>query len=174
MGKIGRAPLPADADAYFPVAKMLISFIHRQGYGEILSVEGHSGISRYPFTVGFCVPKTLRSTYEHILARRAFACNVPDAGMADIVKRCEAIQGTEGDKFAALGLTARRGLMTETLLIDDCAVAMELRLRQFWPVGTYDFIIGELVLAHTDIEVIERRRSMEWQQTPRLVKAEAK
>ncbi len=168
MGKIERAPRPEDADAYFPVAKMLVSFRHRDGHGEILSVEGHSGVSRYPFMLGFCVPRRLRHVYEQILAHRGFAMNVPDASMAEVVARCEAIQGAPGDKFAALGLTPRRGLMTDTVMIDECPVVMELRLRHYWPVEEYDFIVGELLLAHTDVDIMERCRTIEWQQTPLL------
>jgi len=173
MGKIQRAPCPEDANLC-PAGKMLLSFISREGYGEILSLEEQSGVSRYPFMVGFSVPVGLRPVYLPLLARKGFGLNVPDASMADVVARCEALHGTPGDKFKALGLTARRALMIETLLIDECPVVMELRLRHYWPVGEYDFIVGELVLAHTDADILERRRLIDWQQTPLLRPVEEK
>jgi len=168
MAKIGRAPRPGDADAYYPVGRLLLSFWHRDGHGEIMSLEEHSGVNRYPFMIGFAVPRRYRDVYKELFPRRAFALNVPDSSLADVVARCETLHGTPGDKFAALGLTPRRALMTDTVMIDECPVTMECRLRHYWPVGDYDFIVGELVLAHTDVEVLERRRSLEWHQTPLL------
>ena len=173
MGKIQRAPRPEDAKLY-PAGKLLLSFLNRQGEGEIISVDMNSGVSRYPFMIGFGVPVALRPIYLPLLARKGFGLNVPDASMAEIVAKCEALHGTPGDKFKALGLTARRALKIETVLIDECPVVMELRFRHYWPVGECDFIVGELIMAHTDADVLERKRTIEWYQTPLLRNVEAK
>lgn len=162
MGKKVLEPTHENAETYYPEAKILVSFLHRDGHAEIMVPEGHGVMNRYPFAIGVSFHHKYYESYKSILGARTFAINIPDTRHADVVKKCEEIMGQPGDKFEALGLTRRRALRMGCPMIEECVVSAELRVRHLWKSGDYDFIVGEFLMGYNDLDVDLDQTLMDW------------
>ncbi len=80
--------------------------------------------------------------------------NVPTTAMAAQVDVCGTTNGRTTDKFALTGLTLAPSSLVETPLIEQCPFNLECRVTQEVQVGSYVVVIGEIVEAHAEEDIL--------------------
>ena len=95
-----------------------------------------------------------RNTLALIRETGSFTVNVPPASLAAKVDFCGLVSGRTGDKFAETGLTLLPSSLVEAPLIAECPFNLECRVTQEVEIGSYRVILGEIVEAHADEEVL--------------------
>jgi len=95
-----------------------------------------------------------RHTLELIRRTGTFTVNIPRADMADVVDFCGLESGRSTDKFAATGLTLVRSAIVEAPIIGECPYNIECRVTGETEIGAYRVILGEIVEAHADEEIL--------------------
>ena len=122
-------------------------------YADTLAVAWINIVSSTPPTVAMGLRES-RNTLDLIRRSGSFTVNIPPASLAAEVDFCGTTQGAKTDKFVATGLTLVPGAVTPTPLIEECPFNLECRVTEEVEVGAYRVVIGEIVEAHADIEVL--------------------
>lgn len=107
-----------------------------------------------------CVAVSLRAaTYSHgnIVARKAFTVCVPSVSQVEVVDYAGIYSGREGDKLAALGLTAVKSELVDAPYIDECPVVLECRLAATHELGSHTQFVGEIRDVKADDSVLGER-----------------
>lgn len=168
MSKLERTPNTPERDVFYPHARALVTCSDKAGRTDILTVEGLGGINRFPFELGICLHRRYYSTYRRMFETRAFVINIPDARLARAVSLCDEAMGRDDDKFALSGLTPAPATKVSPPIIAECMVNLECKLRHRIQVGEYDYLIGELLITHTEYDVAHGTKEIVWHSTPRL------
>jgi flavin reductase (DIM6/NTAB) family NADH-FMN oxidoreductase RutF len=137
----------------YPTPAVLIGTYDAQGVPNVMTAAW-VGIccSRPP-----CVAVSLRAaTYSHgsIVLRRAFTVSVPRASQAKEVDYAGIASGREGDKLAALGLTAERSTLCDAPFVAECPLVLECRLVHTHELGGHTQFVGEILDVKADAEVL--------------------
>ena len=90
---------------------------------------------------------------SHALIRRSRECviNVPEAHLAETVVDIGNTDSSELDKFAAFGLTARRGAKVSAPLIAECHTNIECRLVDTRLIRRYSLFVFQAVKIHAAV-----------------------
>jgi flavin reductase (DIM6/NTAB) family NADH-FMN oxidoreductase RutF len=91
---------------------------------------------------------------ELIRRKGSFTVNIPSASLAAEVDFCGTTPGAKTDKFAATGLTLVPSSAIGTPLIKECRFNLECQLTEEVTAGNYMVVIGHIVEAHADEEVL--------------------
>jgi flavin reductase (DIM6/NTAB) family NADH-FMN oxidoreductase RutF len=122
-------------------------------YADTLAVAWINIVSSTPPTVAMGLRES-RNTLDLIRRNGTFTVNIPPASLAAEVDFCGTTPGAKTDKFLATGLTLVPGAVTPTPLIEECPFNLECRVTEEVEVGAYRVILGEIVEAHADAEVL--------------------
>jgi flavin reductase (DIM6/NTAB) family NADH-FMN oxidoreductase RutF len=104
-----------------------------------------------------CIAVSLRkATYSHgsIVARKAFTVSVPSVAQAEAVDYAGLHSGREGDKLAALGLTAQKSELCDAPYVGECPVVLECRLAHTFELGSHTQFVGEILDVKADPSVL--------------------
>ena len=89
-----------------PSPAALITCVDTDNRPNIISLAEVSNVStKEPVILGIAIAKQ-RYSHRLISTTREFVVNLTTVAMVEIVDRCGAVSGRDGDKFQALGLTA--------------------------------------------------------------------
>lgn len=94
-----------------------------------------------------CVAVSMRkATYSHgsICARKAFTVGVPSVALVEAVDYAGIYSGRDGNKLAALGLTAIRSELVDAPYADECPLVLECRLAATHELGSHTQFVGEI------------------------------
>jgi len=122
-------------------------------YADTLAVAWINIVSSTPPTVAMGLRES-RNTLDLIRRSGTFTVNIPPASLAAEVDFCGTTPGAKRDKFRATGLTLVPGALTATPLIEQCPFNLECKVTDEVEVGSYRVVIGEIVEAHADTEVL--------------------
>jgi flavin reductase (DIM6/NTAB) family NADH-FMN oxidoreductase RutF len=103
-----------------------------------------------PPCVGVSLQKP-RYSYGNIRDGKAFTVNIPSE---DHVKEADffgIVSGRDTDKFAASGLTPRKGTKVNAPYVDEFPVVLECRLLHAYEIGVHTQFVGEIL----DVKVEE-------------------
>lgn len=120
---------------------------------DTLAVAWINVVSSTPPTVAMGLRES-RHTLAHIRRTGSFTVNIPTARMAAQLDYCGMASGAKTDKFAATGLTLEPSSVVETPLIAECPFNLECTVTQQVTVGSYVVVMGEIVEAHAEIDVL--------------------
>jgi flavin reductase (DIM6/NTAB) family NADH-FMN oxidoreductase RutF len=128
----------------YPTPAVLVGSYDAAGVPNIMTAAW-AGIccSRPP-----CVAVSLRrATYSHgsIVARKAFTVSVPSVEQVRAADYAGIYSGREGDKLAALGLSAVRSTLVDAPYVDECPVVLECRLAHSFELGSHTQFVGEVL-----------------------------
>jgi flavin reductase (DIM6/NTAB) family NADH-FMN oxidoreductase RutF len=118
-----------------------------KGATNVMTLGWHTVMEFSPSLVG-CVISGANHSFEMIRQSRECVINVPDADLAETVVRIGNCSGSDTDKFAQFGLTARPAAAVKAPLIAECFANFECRLADAALVGKYNFFVFEAVKAH--------------------------
>lgn len=113
----------------------------------VLTVAMVHYFSFKPPLVGIGIHKD-RLSCELIAAEGAYVINIPCADDTAVINACGALSGREGDKFAAAGLTPVPCDEIDSSRIAECAVNIEVSVRQQLDLGERIWFIGEALAVH--------------------------
>ena len=167
MPKTSRPPADDESALFLPSATVLVAYEDRSGCPQVLAAVDHAYYGRYPPIMGFSVPRRARPAYRDLLATRGFTLNVPDARYREHVRRCQHEVG-QPQPLAVAGLTAAAAQEVRAPLVQECIVNLECAFRHALALGEYDFILGEVVMAHMDTEYNIERGNIQWTRYARV------
>ncbi|HCU35297.1 MAG TPA: flavin reductase family protein [Armatimonadetes bacterium] len=142
------------ASYFYPWPLVLVSCVSTDGKPNIITIGASSVCSSNPPTVGIAI-KPARYSYGLIKASGDFGVNIPGPEQLEAADRCGWLSGAEVDKFAETGLTAQASRAITSPLVAECPVSLECRLIQTVPLGSHDWLIGEVVAAHVDEALLD-------------------
>ncbi len=92
-----------------------------------------------------------RLSYENTVERGAFTVNIPGTARAAEADYAGMVSGRDGDKLAALGLTAVRSPHVDAPGVAEFPVTLHCRLLHRYEIGCHTQLVGEII----DLEVDE-------------------
>jgi flavin reductase (DIM6/NTAB) family NADH-FMN oxidoreductase RutF len=95
-----------------------------------------------------------RLSHELVKASMEFVINIPDSSQIDICDYCGSNSGRDKDKFDELGLTRQSSSVLKAVLIEECPINIECRVKDIITLGSHDLFIGEVVCVNADEELV--------------------
>ncbi len=139
---------------FYPWATVMVSCISAEGKPNIITIGASSVCSSNPPTVGIAV-NPRRYSHGLIEAAGDFGVNIPGPEQVQATDFCGTRSGRDMDKFAAAGLTPQPASIITSPLIAECPVSLECKLIQTVSLGSHDWMIGQIVAAHVDEELLD-------------------
>lgn len=112
--------------------------------------------SHDPQTIGIGI-KRERYSHDLIAAEGGFVVNLVANDGAELLNAAGAVSGRDGDKFAALGLTAEPAESINSSLIAECHVNLECRLIQQFEVAERTWFVGQVLVVHQSMDWFAER-----------------
>ena len=133
MPKYTKADFPVSNVRRFlePGPIVLVSSAHK-GESNIMTMGWHMIMEFVPSLIG-CYIWTENHSFEMIRKSRQCVINIPTEDIAAKVVKIGNSSGSEIDKFAEFGLTARPGEHVRAPLIDECFASFECKLVDVEP-----------------------------------------
>lgn len=97
-----------------------------------------------------CVVSDRNHSFSALQSRRECTINIPTDDLAAQVVACGNCSGRDVDKFAAIGLTARRGVEVAAPTIVECHASLECRVADTAMVSRYGLFVLEVLRATCD------------------------
>lgn len=107
-----------------------------------------------------CIAVSLRKatySYGNIVAREAFTINVPSEDYAREVDHTGLVSGRDGDKFAAVGLTAVASEAVDAPYVEEFPIVLECRLLHTLEIGLHTLFVGEIIDVKAEEEVLDEK-----------------
>ncbi len=98
-----------------------------------------------------------RHSYGGVVARRAFTVNIPSEAQAAEADYFGLFSGRDGDKFAAAGLTPRRGEAVDAPLVEEFPISLECEVVHSVELGTHVLFVGKVVRTWAFEEHLDER-----------------
>ena len=90
-------------------------------------------------------------TFELLQKAKDFGINIPTSAQLEIVRWIGSVSGRDEDKFANVELTAKKGTVIKSALIEECPVNLECKIvHRVKYAGSHHWFVGEIVAAHID------------------------
>ncbi|MCC6443287.1 MAG: flavin reductase family protein [Armatimonadetes bacterium] len=159
--KASRPPAPDESGLFLPEATILIAFTNGEGESLLLPTSDHAYYGRYPTIVGFSVARRFLDLYRGIHEAISFTMNVPDTRHEAAVRLCQREAGRR-DLMRLAGFTPSPGLAVRAPIVEECIVNLECELRHSIALGEYDFILGEVLMTHTDPVFNAENHNIRW------------
>jgi flavin reductase (DIM6/NTAB) family NADH-FMN oxidoreductase RutF len=125
---------------------VLVSSAHK-GETNIMTMGWHMIMEFVPSLIG-CYIWTENHSFEMIRRSRQCVINIPTEDLAAKVVKIGNNSGSEIDKFAEFGLTAKPGKHVRAPLIDECFASFECKLADSSLIRKYSLFVFEVVKAH--------------------------
>lgn len=122
-----------------------------QGEQNIMSAGWHTLISYQPGIYGVSIRKETYS-YELIERSRAFGINFLPAQHSNWIQAAGTFTGSKINKFKEYGITFTDGLKLNVPILTQAYGAYECKVIDIHTYGTHQFIVGEIVQNHCDLE----------------------
>jgi flavin reductase (DIM6/NTAB) family NADH-FMN oxidoreductase RutF len=98
-----------------------------------------------------------RHSYSLIQETKEFVINVAPYEIAQQVLFCGRRSGREVDKFAKTGLTSGEARQVRPPIIQECVAHLECRVVRDIEAGDHHLIIGEVLAAYANPEVLDEK-----------------
>ena len=95
-----------------------------------------------------CISIALRKsryTYEGLMAHQAFTVNIPSEEYAAEADYFGIYSGRDENKFAATGLSPRRGEEVNAPMVEEFPISMECRVVHSHDLGSHVLFVGQVV-----------------------------
>jgi flavin reductase (DIM6/NTAB) family NADH-FMN oxidoreductase RutF len=106
-----------------------------------------------PPMVGISI-RPSRYSHELITQHGEFAVNLPTAQQVQLVDHCGTVSGRALDKFSEAGLSPLPASAIGTVIIAECPLNLECKVRQVLSLGSHDLFLGEIVAVQADEAIV--------------------
>lgn len=105
-----------------------------------------------------------RGSYSYELMTRAkeFVVNVPTKNLEKAVYYCGFHSGREVDKFKETGLTPKPARAVKAPIVSECVAHMECKVINEIETGDKFLIVGEVIEAYADEDVVKGKKKVEY------------
>ncbi len=134
-----------------PGPVVLLTTAGRNG-SDVMAMSWHTMLEFVPPLIG-CVLSNRDDSYRRLRKTRECVINIPTVELAEAVVGCGNTHGTDTDKFATFGLTAKAAKQVAAPLIGECYASLECRVTDTRMVNAYGFFVLEVVQAWVDAAV---------------------
>lgn len=135
---------------YGPVVLVTSAWKDKQN---IATIAWCTPLSSEPVLIGVAVYKK-HLTRKLITKGKDFVVNIPSAQIIEKVMDCGSVHGFNIDKFKKFGLTALPASEVRSPLISECFAHLECKLKKEVKVGDHYLLVGEVVSAWADMNVV--------------------
>ena len=137
-----------------PSPVVLATCVDSEGNSNIITLGMFMSISIDPSQVCIGVAPE-RYSHDLILEQGEFAINVPGFDMKEKMHKCGIISGRDRDKWEETGLTPMPAKKIRPPLIKECYGHLECKVTQHITCGDHTLIVGEVVAASSDENVLK-------------------
>lgn len=141
------------SDVIFPVPAVLVVSGTDDNIN-ILTVAWIGIVSSDPPTLGISIHEK-RHSLSLIKNLGEFSVNFPSIDFCEEVDYCGMVTGKLRNKFSDTGFTPQKSNKIKPPLIKECPYNIECVLKQEIKVGKWNFLLGEIVETHIDIDKID-------------------
>ena len=179
MDKVVVIPGEEGYRGYSGTSVIMVTAVDAEGKPDICTVGAWSFVNGVPplYGIAMCTKAAggnyfKRYTTTCIEQTGEFVINVPDDRLAKAWAICGTVSLTkdpEADKFKLAGLTPAPATRVAAPLIAECPVNIECRVHSKHVLPSHDWVVGEPLAVHWAADVIEGRRTLEWNRAPKIV-----
>lgn len=147
----------------WPMRHFLITCGDIKKESNVIALSFVMPVSKQPPLIAIAVGKTAYSL-DLIRQNQEFIVNVPTKDLEKAVYYCGYHSGREVDKFKGTGLTPMPARKVKAPIIDECVAHMECRVVEQIQTGDKYLIIGEVIEAYADEDVVKGERQIAFAQ----------
>ena len=142
-----------------PTSVVLATCVDEDGNPNIITLGMFMYISSKPplVCIGVAPP---RYSHDLIVERGEFTINVPNTNIIDEMHQCGITSGRDVDKFDKTGLTPIPAQKIRSPLIEECYGHLECRVVEKHICGDHTLIVGEVIAASADEDVLENNNQV--------------
>ena len=144
-------PLPA-----YPAPAFLVGVYDEEGRAGGLVAAWAGVCCSEPPCISIAVQK-VRHSFGGIMARKAFTVNVPSEVQVAETDYFGIFSGRDGDKFAATGLTPRRGDRVDAPLVEEFPISFECEVVHSVELGSHVLFVGRVMKTWALEECLDER-----------------
>lgn len=149
-----RVVKPPSSRYFYPWPIVLVSCIDEDGKPNAITIGASSICSSNPPTVGIAVG--VRQYSLELISRTGdFGVNIPRADQVEATDFCGTFSGRDMNKLEAVGFTSVASTQIQSPLILECPVSLECRLVHRVNLGNHDWLIGEILAAHVQEQILD-------------------
>jgi len=157
------------SEALYPVPVVLVSCSDGTGGGaNIITIAWCGVVCSTPPLVSISIR---RSRYSHKLIKETgvFVINIPSKNILKQVDLCGVRSGKDTDKFRECGFTKVASSVISSVMIKECPVNIECRLKNITNLGSHDMFIGQVLKVHADDDVLNENGSIDYTKAAPMV-----
>jgi len=98
-----------------------------------------------------------RHSYAIVKKAGEFVVNLTSEDNLKAVDFCGTKSGRDYDKFKETNLTAVKGKVVKSPLLDECPINLECRVKQSYLLGSHEMFIAEIVAVHIGEEYLDEK-----------------
>lgn len=140
----------------YPAPVLIIGTYDSEGKPNLMNAAWGGICNSEPPSIAVSIRPT-RLTYDNIVTNRAFTVNVPSVRFVKQADFAGLYSGREKDKFAATGLTPKRGDYVNAPFVEEFPMAIECSLLHTFELGAHTQFVGEIM----DVKIDEDKASVE-------------
>ncbi|MDD1724374.1 MAG: flavin reductase family protein [Methanospirillum sp.] len=149
---IGKKP------AIIPTPVLIIGTYDPDGKPNVMTAAWGGVCSSDPLSISFSVQRS-RHTYAALMKNKECTISIPSASHVTEADFFGIVSGKTVDKFAATGLTPKRGNLVNAPYVEEFPLVMECRITRVVDIGVHDHFIAEVL----DVSVDEQYTDLKGQ-----------
>lgn len=142
----------------YPTPVLIVGTYDAEGRPNIMNAAWGGICCSQPPCVAISVRRQ-RHTHDAILKRNGFTVSLPSAAQVREADYAGIYSGADEDKFAALGLTAKKSVLIDAPYVEEFPIVLECRLLHTIELGTHTQFIGEILDVKIEEQVLEENRT---------------
>ncbi len=138
----------------YPAPVLVISTYDNEGRANAMTASWGGICCSSPPCLAVSVRKATY-TYGNLIAKEAFAVNVPSEAQIRAADYFGMVSGRDEDKFKTTGLTPMKGEHVNAPYIEEFPLVIECKLVQTFEIGSHTQFIGEVMDIKADESLLD-------------------
>lgn len=139
----------------YPVPAVMVSCKDKDGKDNIITIAWAGTVCSDPPMVSISV-RPERYSYKIIKESGVFCVNLTTKKTCRATDFCGVRSGRDLDKFEAANLTRGKCKKIDSVLIEECPINIECKVKQIIELGTHHMFIGEVVGVNVDGQLLDK------------------
>jgi len=139
----------------YPVPSVMVSCSDKNGNNNIITVAWTGTICSDP-PMAYISIRPERFSYDMIKESGCFVINIPTEKLVKEMDYCGVASGRDIDKFHACGLTPGSSSIVSAVLIEECPVNIECKVKEILPLGSHSMFLAEVVAVNVNENIFSK------------------
>lgn len=144
----------APGTALMPVPAVMVSCRNKKKEDNIIAIAWVGIVNSSPPMLSVSI-QPRRHSHHMILETGQFVVNVPAAEQTRILDYTGVTSGRDVDKFEVLQLTKQPCELIDCMMIAECPINLECRVKHVLNLGSHDMFVAEIVAVHVEEELLD-------------------